>query len=89
MANLTLLSELCLPYVKVGGYFIALKGPSVDEEIESAAYAINLFGGKFIEKIEILVEGTDLKHNLIIIEKIKNTPNKYPRNSSNIKKPLK
>lgn len=89
VANLTLLSELCLPYVKVGGYFIALKGPSVDEEIESAAYAINLFGGKFIEKIEILVEGTDLKHNLIIIEKIKNTPNKYPRNSSNIKKPLK
>ena len=89
VANLTLLSELRLPYVKVGGYFIALKGPSVDEEIESAAYAINLFGGKFIEKIEILVEGTDLKHNLIIIEKIKNTPNKYPRNSSNIKKPLK
>lgn len=89
VANLTLLSELCLPYVKVGGYFIALKGPSVDEEIDSAAYAINLFGGKFIEKIEILVEGTELKHNLIVVEKIRNTPDKYPRHSSNIKKALK
>ncbi len=89
VANLTLLSEFCLPYVKVGGYFIALKGPSVDEEIIEAEFAINLFGGKFIEKIEVLVEGTDLKHNLIIIEKVKKTPKSYPRPSSAIKKPLK
>lgn len=89
VANLTLLSELCLPYVKVGGYFIALKGPSVDEEIDGAQYAINLLGGKFIEKVEIFVEGTELKHNLIIIEKTSNTPANFPRHSSTIKKPLK
>lgn len=89
VANLTLLSELCLPYVKVGGFFIALKGPSVDDEISEAEYAIALFGGRFLEKIEVTVEGTDLKHNLVIIEKIKKTPKLYPRPSSAIKKPLR
>lgn len=89
VANLKLLSELCLPFVKIGGYFIALKGPSVDEEIHEAVYAIEVLGGKFIEKNEILVEGTDLKHNLVIIKKIRKTPKNYPRHSSNIKKPIK
>lgn len=88
VANLTLLTELCLPYVKVGGYFIALKGPAVDDEIEDARYAIRVLGGKIHEVIEVHIEGTDLKHNLVIIQKVKSTPQMYPRSSSAIKKSL-
>lgn len=88
VANLTLLSELCLPYVKVGGYFIALKGPAVEDEIEEARYAIRVLGGKIHEIIEVHVEGTDLKHNLVVIQKMKSTPQMYPRSSSAIKKSL-
>lgn len=86
VANLCVLSEFCLPYVKVGGYFIALKGPSVDEEIENAKKIISILGGKLEEIIEVEVEDTDLKHNLVIIKKIKSTPSVYPRKSSSIMK---
>ena len=88
VANLTLLTELCLPYVKVGGYFIALKGPAVDDEIEEARYAIRVLGVKIHNIIEVHIEGTDLKHNLVIIQKAKNTPQMYPRSTSAIKKSL-
>ena len=88
VANLTLLSELCLPYVRQGGYFIALKGPAVEEEIEEAKRAIALLGGKLSEVKEVTIEGVDFKHNLVIIEKVKNTPKTYPRSSSAIKKSL-
>ena len=88
VGNMTLLSELCLPYVKVGGYFIALKGPAVEEEVNEAKHAISLLGGKLEEIMEVEIEGTDLNHKLVIIKKIKNTPNTYPRSSLAIKKPL-
>ena len=88
VGNMTLLSELCLPYVKVGGYFIALKGPSVEEEVNEAKHAISLLGGKLEEIMDVEIEGTDLNHKLVIIKKIKNTPNTYPRSSQAIKKPL-
>ena len=88
VANLTLLSELCIPYVKKGGYFIALKGPAVEDEIKEATKAIEILGGKLREIKEIIIEGLDYKHNLVIIEKIKNTPKSYPRSSAAIKKSL-
>ena len=88
VGNMTLLSELCLPYVKVGGYFIALKGPTVEEEVNEAKHAISLLGGKLEEIMEVEIEGTDLNHKLVIIKKIKNTPKIYPRSSLAIKKPL-
>ena len=88
VANLTLLSELCLPYVKVGGHFIALKGPAVEQEIEDAEYAIKVLGGKIIRIQEVQVEGTDLNHNLVVIRKMKPTPKGYPRSSAAIKKSL-
>lgn len=88
VANLTLLSELCIPYVKKGGYFIALKGPAVEDEIKEATKAIEILGGKLREIKEITIEGLDYKHNLVIIEKIKNTPKSYPRSSAAIKKSL-
>lgn len=88
VANLTLLSELCIPYVKKGGFFIALKGPAVESEIDEAKHAINLLGGKIREVKEVTIEKMDYKHNLVIIEKIKDTPKAYPRSSAAIKKSL-
>lgn len=88
VANLTLLTELCLPYVKVGGHFIALKGPAVEQEIRDAEYAVKVLGGKITEVKEVQIEGTDLKHNLVVIRKMKATPKAYPRSSSPIKKSL-
>lgn len=85
VANLSLLTEFCLPYVKIGGYFIALKGPAVDQEIEEAKYAVTLLGGEISKIIEVDIEGTDLKHNLVIIKKMKPTPKDYPRSSATIK----
>jgi 16S rRNA (guanine527-N7)-methyltransferase len=90
VANLTLLSELCLPFVKVGGYFVAMKGPSVDAEITDAKAAISALGGKLQEVVEFDIEGSDLKHNLVIIRKISKTPKQFPRKTGvAAKKPLK
>ena len=90
VANMAVLSEFCLPYVKVGGYFIALKGPAITDELNDAKNAIGTLGGKLIEVIEVSVEGTDLKHNLVVIKKVKETPKTYPRKAGYItKKPIK
>lgn len=79
-----------LPYVKVGGYFIALKGPSVDDELMEAKNAIGTLGGKIEDIIQLQIEDTDLKHNIVVIKKIKETPMVYPRKPSSIsKKPIK
>lgn len=79
VANLASLSEFCLPYVKVGGYFVAMKGPAVDDEVTTAKKAISILGGELKEVIEVEIEGSDLNHNLVIIKKVKNTPKQYPR----------
>ncbi|AKA71257.1 16S rRNA (guanine(527)-N(7))-methyltransferase RsmG [Clostridium scatologenes] len=90
VANLAVLSELCIPYVKVGGYFVAMKGPSVDDEIKEGKRAISILGGKIDDVIKINIEDSDLDHNLVIIEKIKETPKAYPRKAGTAsKKPLK
>jgi 16S rRNA (guanine527-N7)-methyltransferase len=79
VAQLNTLSEYCLPFVKVGGYFISMKGPDVEEELENSKKAIKLLGGKLIETKYIDIPKSDIRHSLIIIEKIENTPTKYPR----------
>ena len=90
VANLTSLSELCLPFVKVGGYFIALKGPNASEEISDAKNAIKLLGGQIEDVINYEIPTTDLKHNLVVIKKISAISPKYPRKSPKpIKEPLK
>lgn len=90
VANLSALSEFCIPYVKVGGYFIAMKGPSVDEEIREGKNAISILGGKIDDIIKVAIEDSDLNHNLVIIKKIKETPSIYPRKAGTaIKKPLR
>jgi len=90
VANLTVLSEFCLPYVKVGGYFVALKGPAIEEEMKDAKNAIKILGGQVEKILEVDIEGSDLNHNLVVIKKIKETPGKYPRKAGMVtKNPLK
>lgn len=79
VANLATLSELCLPFVKVGGYFIAMKGPKASEELEAAQKAIKLLGGRVEKIINYDISDTDYDHNMIMIKKISATSTKYPR----------
>lgn len=90
VANMTVLSELCIPYVKVNGFFVALKGPAIEEELSESKNAVGVLGGKLEEIIEVEIEDSDLRHNLVIVKKEKSTPNVYPRKAGSItKKPLK
>ncbi len=90
VANLTVLLEFCLPYVKVGGYFVALKGPAIEDEIKAAEVALKVLGGKIEEIIEVDIEDSDLKHNLLVVKKVKDTPKKYPRKAGMVtKNPIK
>lgn len=77
VANLAVLCEYCLPFVHVGGYFLAYKGPEVDTELENAAKAIDILGGKLIRVEE--KDSFGYKHNIVVIKKVKKTPKKYPR----------
>lgn len=79
VASLNVLLEYLLPLVKVGGICICMKGSNAKEEIENASKALEILGGK-IEKIEeIILPNSDIVRNIIIVRKIKTTPNKYPR----------
>ena len=86
VARLNLLSELCLPFVKVGGYFAAMKGPDCEEEINEAKRGIAMLGGKIEKKLDYTVPGTDIVHSIVLIKKVKPTPAKYPRRWAQIKK---
>ncbi|MDD6735885.1 MAG: 16S rRNA (guanine(527)-N(7))-methyltransferase RsmG [Clostridiales bacterium] len=79
VANMTVLSELCIPFLKVGGYFLALKGPLADEELEDAKRAIYILGGELSEVFSVKIPFTDLNHKIIIIKKVRQTPQQYPR----------
>lgn len=90
VANMAVLCEFCLPFVKKNGYFVALKGPAVQEELDEAKKAIGILGGKIEKVIKVNFENSDLDHNLVIIKKIKNTPKQYPRRAGTVtKKPIK
>lgn len=90
VANMSVLSEYCLPYVKIGGKFIALKGPTIEEEIKESKTAIKTLGGELEQICEVKIEETDLKHNLVIIKKIKECDKIYPRKAGTISKnPIK
>ena len=79
VANLSTLSELCLPYVKVGGEFISYKSEKIIEEAAAAARAIDLLGGKIEKQVEFQLPDSDIYRNLFVIKKEKITPKKYPR----------
>ena len=86
VASLPLLAELSLPLVKVGGCFLPMKSVESDEEIASAAHAIEILGGKLADVKDYVVPGTNVKHRLVVIEKVKASPAKYPRAFAKIKK---
>lgn len=79
VANLSTLSEYCLPYVKVGGRFISYKSEKITEEKEAATNAIKILGGKIKGQVEFQLPESDIYRNLFVIEKVKETPKKYPR----------
>ena len=85
VANLTDLCEYCLPFVKVGGMFVALKGSSGTDELEKAKPAIKLLGGKTEKVVEYELPGGDGR-TLILIRKLSATPAKFPRNAGQMKK---
>ena len=86
VASLPLLAELSLPLVKVGGCFLPMKSVESDEEIASAARAIEILGGRLADVKDYVVPGTNVKHRLVVIEKVKASPAKYPRAFAKIKK---
>lgn len=90
VANLSVLVEYLLPAVKVGGSVICMKGSQIDDEIKQAEFAIKELGGRIEKREEFYLPGTDMKRNIIRIEKIRETPRKYPRKAGvPSKQPLK
>lgn len=79
VANLTVLAEYLLPLVKVGGKIICMKGPDIEEELKQAGSAIDILGGKIEKCDNFCLPKSDISRNIIIINKIKETPKKYPR----------
>lgn len=82
VANMSLLSELCIPFVKVGGYFISMKGPT--ENVSEGENAIKILGGELTDICGYELE--DEERRIVKVKKISQTPTKYPRNSSQLKK---
>lgn len=79
VANLSTLSEYCLPFVKENGLFISYKSEKVQEEMVKADKAISILGGKIERQVEFTLPDSDIYRNLFIIRKVKKTPAKYPR----------
>ena len=86
VARLNLLSELCLPFVRVGGLFLAMKGPGAEEELREAERAIALLGGKAERVAQYPIPGTDTRHSVVQIRKLRPTPARYPRRWAQMKK---
>lgn len=85
VARLNVLSEYCLPYVKVGGSFVALKGPNAGDEVDDSKKALSVLGGR-VKTVHSFDLADDCgSRNIVEISKIKSTPAKYPRNSGKIK----
>lgn len=79
VANLSTLSEYCIPYVKEGGYFVSYKSEKLSEEVSAAKKAIEILGGKVVTQHEFLLPNSDIYRTLLKIQKIAPTPKKYPR----------
>lgn len=79
VANLSTLSEYCLPFVKVGGEFISYKSEKIVDEQNQAKNAIGILGGKISHQVEFTLPHSDIYRNLFVIKKEKVTPKKYPR----------
>ena len=89
VARMPVLLEICLPFVKKGGILIALKGPELENELKESANALKELGGKVVDVKEFTLADGAYTRNLAVIEKVKDTPKKYPRKAGTLqKKPL-
>lgn len=79
VANLSSLSEYCLPFVRVGGNFVSYKSGEVEEEVKQAGKAISVLGGKMVKVQKFVLPQTDVSRSFVLIEKKKRTPKSYPR----------
>ena len=86
VADLRVLCELCLPFVKVGGVFLAMKAEDSNEEVNAANRAVSILGGRLLPAWRYIVPGTDVVRKVIRIEKVQATPARYPRRFSKIRK---
>lgn len=90
VANLSTLSEYCLPFVKNGGKFISYKSADIEEELDSAKKAINVLGGKLTTVKKLTLPDSDIERSFVLIDKVKNTPKAYPRKAGTAsKEPIK
>ena len=89
VAKLNSLSELCLPFVKVKGYYISYKSGNIDEELSEAKTAIGKLGGRSTDVVKFTVPLSDYERSLVVIEKLSNSPTQYPRAGGKVfNKPL-
>ena len=79
VANLSTLSEYCIPFVKEGGSFISYKSGKIDEELEQAKNAVKILGGKVQDVVKFPLMDTDMDRSFVVIKKMKPTAKKYPR----------
>jgi len=86
VANLSVLTEYCLPYAKVGGLFISYKSGDIEEELKEAKHAISVLGGKLEDVIHFQLADTDINRSFVLIRKEKATPKAYPRKAGTAKK---
>ena len=86
VASLELLCELCLPYLKVGGRFLAMKGVDSGEEINHAARCISILGGRLLPSVDYVIPGANVRHRVVLVEKCTPTPKGYPRRWAKIQK---
>ena len=86
VANLSTLSEYCLPFVKLNGSFISYKSEKLSEELDSAKKAIFILGGKFNNQIDFTLNNGEIYRNLVVINKIQKTPKQYPRKAGTASK---
>ena len=86
VARLYLLCELCLPFVRRGGVFLAMKGPDCAEELDEAQRAIRTLGGTYAHTAAYTIPGTGVTHSIVVIRKTGDTPAKYPRRWAKMQK---
>ena len=90
VSKLNVISEYCLPFVKIGGKFISMKLSDTEEEINEAKAAISILGGEISEVKKVKIPFSDITHSLVVIDKTSNTPPKYPRKAGKAtKSPIK
>ena len=86
VASLELLCELCLPYVRPGGRFLAMKSVDSGPETDRAARAIAKLGGRLLPSVDYAIPGTQVRHRVVVVEKLSSTPKGYPRRWAKIQK---